>query len=156
MAPVRIRAARVALGMTQLTLATESGLHVNTIKKLENGGDSSIATVHACQSTFERHGIEFFEIARRHGLIVPQAHPTPNAARLKAARAALLFSVEDLARLAGFGPRTVAKIENEDGSVRERYVFAYVKALDRLGVLFFDIDGRKGIILPPPQVVPTH
>lgn len=145
---MRIRAARTGLGLTQQALAAESGLHVQTIKKLEAGEEATLGTLMACQRAFEARGMEFFEIAGRHGFFLAPDHPAPDAARIRAARAALTVTGRDLAMRAGIAERSVVRVENGEPDVTADIIRACLRALQELGADLFELDRKKGLMLP--------
>lgn len=145
----RIRTARAGLGMSQQELATGAGLHANTVTAVENGAMMDTGTLLLCQSVLEARGVEFLEIAGRLGVILPRTVPDPGAATIRAARALLLLTRNDLAARAGINFRTLAKIESADPAVRTAGIRACLKVIGRLGVDLFELDGRQVVMLPP-------
>src|ERR1700716_1879423 len=59
----QIRMARAAIAWTVRELAEKSGVHRNTIVRIEAGGGSHGPTLAALQRAFEDAGIEFLEAA---------------------------------------------------------------------------------------------
>ena len=57
-------------------------------------------------------------------------------AQIRAARALLNWSREDLARQCNLSSRTIARFEDNDGIARNRTLSAFVTALKTAGVVF--------------------
>ena len=59
----QLKAARALCGMDQGTLATSSGLHVNTISAMEKRGAKTLTSgldrIHAVMKALEAEGVEF-------------------------------------------------------------------------------------------------
>jgi transcriptional regulator with XRE-family HTH domain len=59
----QVRAAKALLKWDIKTLAEHSGIHRNTISKIENGGsEAEESTRRALTAAFERKGVELFDI----------------------------------------------------------------------------------------------
>lgn len=72
-----------------------------------------------------------------------QQHPSP--AQIRAARALLGWSQQQLAEHSGIGRRTVAAFENDDERVTAESVDAMEFALEAAGIRFTGVDGIEGV-----------
>ena len=69
-----------------------------------------------------------------------------NAAQCRMARAALSWSINDLATQAGVAPRTIMRLEAGE-AVREEKALAMAKAFLGAGLMFVDMDGKRGVVI---------
>src|SRR5262249_25078701 len=140
--PAQCRAARALLGITQPELAATAGLGLSTIVDFEKGRRRvSDDAIQAIQQALERAGIAFTEtgaeiafqesraddgVAFRSALAAPanlfrdSTHVGKNvnflsSAQIRAARALLRWSAEDLAREAALGVNTIRRAELAEG-----------------------------------------
>lgn len=144
----RIRAARSALELSQEDLAQEAGVHVVTVRKVERNDIVTSDVLSSLQTALERYNVEFLEISGLSGIILPTDHPEPQAMQIRAARAGICMTRDDLAKLAGIGVRSVAKIENGDPSIKTGSVRVCTEVLESVGVQFFVLDDRPVVMLP--------
>lgn len=66
--------------------------------------------------------------------------------QIRAARALLNWSQEQLARHAGIAVRTIGTIERDGGKVEPESVAAVVAVLEAAGIEFLSAPGRRGVI----------
>lgn len=149
MLPAKIRAARAGVGLSQQSLADESGVHQNTVRGIERNRPATYEALLQCQVALERHGVEFIEHGGRHGLIFPKVLSTPGAAALRASRAAMMMSRDEVAETAGLTVGTIGRIEAGRGSVHIAYIEAYVRIMLRVGVEIINMDNGVLLLLPP-------
>jgi transcriptional regulator with XRE-family HTH domain len=62
------------------------------------------------------------------------------------ARAALNWTVAELTQQSGIAARSIGRFENGEG-VRSETVLALAKALVAAGIIFVDMDGKRGVIV---------
>jgi transcriptional regulator with XRE-family HTH domain len=154
----QLRMARAALNWTVRDLAKAAGLHRNTIINIETGrrqGDS--ATLAKIDKVLTRAGIEFLEEndggpgVRLSGRL--QKTPsilTVSIRQVKAARALLGWSQEDLAAAAGVSVPTVKRLEAGQGVLGGRAETGRKirTAIEAAGVEFIhEKDGGPGVRL---------
>jgi transcriptional regulator with XRE-family HTH domain len=173
MTPAQCRAARALLGITQPELAATAGLGLSTIVDFEKGRRRvSDDAIKAIQQALERAGIAFTEtgaeiafeesrtaayvgfrsvLAEPANLFGNLTHVGKNVsflsgAQIRAARALLRWSAEDLARGAALGVNTIRRAElAEDGtSLTAANQLAIRRALETAGVVFIDENSEAG------------
>ena len=169
MTPGQCRAARALLGITQPELAAAARLGLSTIVDFEKGRRRvSANAVKAIQRALEGAGIAFTKrgaetafkesravrelaLLRSPDLYGGSAHLGENihslsGPQIRAARALLRWSAEDLARAAALGVNTIRRAEfAEDGtSLTAANQLAIRRALEAAGILFIDENGEAG------------
>lgn len=145
--PALLRAARVGLDLSLRGFAEEAGVHFNTVHRYEQNRPVAYEHMVACQSAFERRGVEFIELGGRGGLILRDAHRAL-AVRYRAARASLGLSTEDLARLAGLNSRTILNLE-AGKAVSKLTEEAVGRVLRDRGIDMFETEYGAVVMLPP-------
>ncbi|MDH3661329.1 MAG: helix-turn-helix domain-containing protein [Alphaproteobacteria bacterium] len=68
-------------------------------------------------------------------------------AQIRTARAALTWTIEELAEKSGIAPNTVRRVER-DGSIHQNDLRAIEYALKDAGVAFIDVGGRRTVVAP--------
>lgn len=63
------------------------------------------------------------------------------------ARAAIVWTIEELAEKSGIAPNTVRRAER-DGSIHQNNLMAIQNALEDGGVTFIDVGGRPAVVAP--------
>lgn len=63
------------------------------------------------------------------------------------ARAALIWTIEELAENSSVAPNTVRRAER-DGSIHQNNLVAIQSALEDGGVTFIDVGGRPAVVAP--------
>ena len=168
MTPAQCRAARALLGLTQPELAAAAGLGLSTIVDFEKGRRRvSADAVKAIQQALERAGIAFTkrgaEIAfKENRAVADVTFSSPglyeytthvggifnplSGAQVRAARALLRWSAQDLARAAALGVNTIrrAELAEDATSLTAANQAAIRRALEAAGVIFIDEDGQAG------------
>jgi len=174
MTPAQSRAARALLAITQSELATASRLGLSTIVDFEKGRRQvSDDAIKAMQSALERGGIVFtttgaelvarkksahggfiaafreglgpFQESTHMGLLLTKTGLL-SAAQIRAARALLRWSAQDLARESVLGINTIrrAEVAEEGTSLTAANELAIRRAFEAAGVLFIDENGSNG------------
>jgi transcriptional regulator with XRE-family HTH domain len=163
MTPAQCRAARALLGITQPELAAAAGLGLSTIVDFEKERRRvSDDAVNAIQEALERAGIAFTKtgaeiafkesfFAQPAGFLRSSTHVGKNvnflsSAQIRAARALLRWSAEDLAREAALGVNTIRRGEFAEGrtSLTAANQLSIRRALEAAGVIFIDENGEAG------------
>lgn len=76
-----LRAARTALGLSQIELAREVGVAVRTIAKMETNGIVRLETLRKIQRTLEMKGVRFVDRDERNGFGLRMPWDWPKAPR---------------------------------------------------------------------------
>ena len=151
----QIRAARGLLGWSQTELASRAGLSVPTVKRLEGGFGPKVSDA-ACaklQKALEVAGIKFIEEEGGDAGVLKVSNRTPSKSipkvlkvsvrQIKAARALLAWSQEQLAAAANMSIPTIKRLEANDGPLGGRTDTAdkIEEALEKAGIEFIDENG---------------
>lgn len=161
--PAQCRAARALLGITQSELAEAASLGLSTVVDFEKGRRRvSSQAVKAIQDALKRIGIAFNGGGAAVGLASPIGPFMPiltesthsvlrdqkeggslSSAQIRAARALLRWSAQDLARESALGVNTIrrAEVAEESISLTVANELAIRRALEAAGVLFIDENG---------------
>jgi transcriptional regulator with XRE-family HTH domain len=164
MTPAQCRAARALAGMTQSELAAQAGLGLSTVVDFEKQRRTvSVDAAGAMRRALERIGVVFnpngagvtLELPLTAGLAEPPSpfsthmDPSPgkprtlSSAQIRAARALVRWSAQDLARASALGVNTIrrAELAKERVSLTRANELAIRRALEGAGVLFIDGNG---------------
>src|SRR5262249_19954578 len=157
--PAQCRAARALLGITQSELAEAAGLGLSTVVDFEKERRRvSGQAVKAMHDALKGAGIAFngggtpvaFSPANnRPATILGKSHDTVlkggllSSAQMRAARALLRWSAQDLARESALGVNTIrrAEVAEENISLTVANELAIRRALEAAGVVFIDENG---------------
>ena len=71
------------------------------------------------------------------------------AAQCRMARAALRWSLDEMAKAAGVSYRTIFRLENEPRDIQAEKVAAIRRAFEAAGVRFIDASADAGAVVPP-------
>ncbi len=151
----QIRAARGLLGWSQTELASRAGLSVPTVKRFEGGFGPRVsdAARTKIQKALEAAGIKFIdEDGSDAGLLkVSNGIPAKSTRKvrkvsirqIKAARALLAWSQEQLAAAANMSIPTIKRLEAHDGPLGGRTGTGdkIMAALEEAGIEFIDENG---------------
>jgi transcriptional regulator with XRE-family HTH domain len=151
----QIRAARGLLGWSQTELASRATLSVPTVKRLEGGFGPKVSDA-ACaklQKALEAAGIKFIDGAGGDAGVLKVSNKTPGGSirkirkvsirQIKAARALLAWSQEQLAAAANMSIPTIKRLEAHDGPLGGRTDTGdkIEAALEKAGIEFIDENG---------------
>jgi transcriptional regulator with XRE-family HTH domain len=163
--PAQCRAARAFLGITQSELAEAASLGLSTVVDFEKGRRRvSSQAIKAMHDALKRIGIASFNVGggAASGFASPSGPFTPilvesihnvikdqkeggslSSAQIRAARALLRWSAQDLARESALGVNTIrrAEVAEESISLTVANALAIRRALEAAGVLFIDENG---------------
>ena len=73
-----------------------------------------------------------------------------NGVQIRMARAALAWTIEELAEKSGIAPNTVRRVER-DGSIHQNNLRAIEFALEDAGIAFIDVGGRPAVVAPSEE-----
>jgi transcriptional regulator with XRE-family HTH domain len=150
----QIRAARGLLGWSQSELASRAGLSVPTVKRLEGGFGPKVSDA-ACtklRKAIEAAGIKFIDEDGGAG-VLKVSNSVPDEAirkvrkvsirQIKAARALLGWSQEQLAAAANMSIPTIKRLEAHDGPLGGRAETGdkIEAALEKADIEFIDENG---------------
>lgn len=144
----QIRAARALLQQTQGWLAEQTQLDVNAIRRLEAPSRRYLnaLAIAKVRTAFETHGIAFQDPDDRlgHGIYWKQPSGKDWTAFLKAARAMLDVTLDDVAELTELGRTVVSRTENRAGKrIPEHPMLLIRGALESAGIVFIpETEGR--------------
>jgi transcriptional regulator with XRE-family HTH domain len=168
----QIRAARGLLGWSQTELASRAGLSLPTVKRLEGrfGPKVSDAACAKLQKALEAAGIKFIDENGGDAGVLKVSNRTLGKSilkvlkisirQIKAARALLAWSQEQLAAAANVSIPTIKRLEAHDGSLGGRTDTGdkIEAALEKAGIEFIEENGggpgvrlRKGVHKKPSK-----
>ena len=80
LSPTHLRAARAALDWTQDDLARSSGVGLDTIRRIEQGGDYNVSTGQKLADAFKAAGVLILYTSIDWQWVKPAASPAPDLA----------------------------------------------------------------------------
>jgi transcriptional regulator with XRE-family HTH domain len=137
----QVKAARVLLNWSQMSLAEAAGLGVTDVIAFEyRRAETVSATKESIKAALERAGIEF---TGRNGAGPGVLLKSITGEQVKAARKLLGWSREELAARARVPEGTIIKLELGIEGVSTQRLAALRRALERAGVDFREAEPRK-------------